>query len=107
MFATFAGKLPSLLKSKNDRAELGLFTQEVFSTVYGFKTGPGGLAYLGLGIGFFSAGFFGAKTADKVYKYVSSLSQLSPFPMLTLPLILNVISPGCDNLIMTCGDEYS
>ena len=81
MFATFAGKLPSSLRNeKNNPPDLNLFTKEVFSSVYGFKPGPGGLAYLGLGIGFFAASFFGAYTADQVYKYVSSLPQLSLLP---------------------------
>lgn len=62
------------------------FSLALFSTVYGFKAGTGGLVYLGLGIGFFSATIFGAKFADKVYKNVrlqdfipgTSLNHLSP-----------------------------
>jgi len=43
-----------------------------FSETYGFKPGVGGLAYLGLGLGFALATVFGAKFADQVYKYVSA-----------------------------------
>ena len=79
MFATFAGKLPSSLRrAEISRSESSLSTIDVFSTIYGFKTGPGGLAYIGLGVGFIAASFFGAKTAAEMYKYVSNLPQLSP-----------------------------
>jgi hypothetical protein len=44
-----------------------------FSETYGFKAGVGGLAYIGLGLGFFAATLFGAKFADQVYKYVGEL----------------------------------
>ncbi|KAG5650905.1 hypothetical protein H0H81_010579, partial [Sphagnurus paluster] len=37
-----------------------------FHKTYGFGPGIGGLAYLGLGIGFFLATIFGAKTADQL-----------------------------------------
>lgn len=41
-----------------------------FSKTYGFKAGVGGLAYLGLGVGFFIATMVGAKFAGEVYQYV-------------------------------------
>ncbi|KAI0775982.1 multidrug resistance protein 4 [Trametes elegans] len=40
---------------------------EVFTGIYGFSVGIGGLAYIGLGVGFFSATLFGAYFADQVY----------------------------------------
>jgi hypothetical protein len=43
---------------------------EFFSSTYGFSPGIGGLAYLGLGVGFLLATFTGAKFADQIYKYV-------------------------------------
>jgi predicted MFS family arabinose efflux permease len=43
----------------------------LFSNIYHFSTGVGGLAYIGLGIGFISATIFGAKIADKIYTTVS------------------------------------
>ena len=44
---------------------------DVFSTVYGFNTGIGGLAYLGLGVGFVAASIFGAKFGSETYRIVS------------------------------------
>lgn len=49
----------------------------LFHDTYGFGVGIGGLAYLGLGIGFFLATAFGAKTADQIYHRVRfSLNNL-------------------------------
>jgi hypothetical protein len=48
-----------------------LFTADLFQSTYGFSPGAGGLAYLGLGVGFFLASFTSAKFADRIYKYVS------------------------------------
>ncbi len=42
-----------------------------FGKTYHFGPGIGGLAYLGLGVGFILATIFGAKIADGIYKYVS------------------------------------
>lgn len=47
------------------------FTADLFQSTYGFSTGVGGLAYLGLGIGFLLASFSSAKFTDGIYKYVS------------------------------------
>ena len=44
---------------------------DIFSRVYGFNTGVGGLAYLGLGVGFIVATLFGAKIGHEIYKTVS------------------------------------
>ena len=46
---------------------------DLFSGIYGFSAGISGLCYIGLGIGFFAATFFGASYADKIYLYVSPL----------------------------------
>jgi len=43
---------------------------EFFHDTYNFKPGVGGLAYLGLGIGFACATVVGAKTADEIYHSV-------------------------------------
>ncbi|KAH8829077.1 multidrug resistance protein 4, partial [Flagelloscypha sp. PMI_526] len=40
---------------------------QLFSTVYGFKTGVGGLVYLGLGVGFLTSTAVSAKWADRIY----------------------------------------
>lgn len=45
---------------------------DLFASIYNFSTGVGGLAYIGLGVGFVSATIFGAKISDKIYARVSS-----------------------------------
>ncbi|PPQ86651.1 hypothetical protein CVT25_006835 [Psilocybe cyanescens] len=59
----------------------------LFSTVYGFKAGTGGLVYLGLGIGFFSATIFGAKFADKIYKNLGSKNGGICTPEMRIPAL--------------------
>ena len=44
---------------------------DLFGNVYGFSPGISGLCYIGLGLGFFTATFFGASYADKMYLRVS------------------------------------
>lgn len=44
---------------------------DLFTNVYHFGIGVGGLAYIGLGVGFFFSTIFGAKIADKIYATVS------------------------------------
>ena len=44
---------------------------DVFSKDYGFNIGAGGLAYIGLGVGFVIASLFGAKFGSEVYRRVS------------------------------------
>lgn len=71
MFATFAGEsgfLDSLLTPSYS------FNEAFFKKTYGFAPGVGGVAYLGLGVGFFLATIFGAKFADQIYKHVSLYS---------------------------------
>lgn len=43
----------------------------LFSDIYHFSTGVGGLAYIGLGVGFITATIFGAKISNKIYTRVS------------------------------------
>jgi predicted MFS family arabinose efflux permease len=50
---------------------------EFFAKTYGFSAGVAGLAYLGLGVGFFAATLFGAKFADQIYGYVCAYCYLS------------------------------
>jgi len=56
---------------------------DIFSTVYGFDTGAGGLAYLGLGVGFLVASLFGAKFGSGMYKKVSVAVTVIPNPFLS------------------------
>lgn len=47
---------------------------QFFAETYGFKAGVGGLAYLGLGIGFILATGVGAKLGGSIYDKVCSQS---------------------------------
>lgn len=67
MFATFAGMFIFLLRILVAHQ---VYT-DLFHETYGFSAGIGGLAYLGLGIGFFVSTIFGAKWADAAYKHAS------------------------------------
>lgn len=42
----------------------------LFSDVYHFSIGMGGLAYIGLGLGFLLSAIVGAKLSDRIYVYV-------------------------------------
>ena len=68
MFTTFGGKshyLDPFLTLPYS------FCVEFFQTTYGLSPGAGGLAYLGLGVGFLLATVSGAKLTDHVYRHVS------------------------------------
>ncbi|KAG2065904.1 hypothetical protein BDR04DRAFT_1145142 [Suillus decipiens] len=56
---------------------------DLFSTMYYFSIGIGGLPYLGIGIGFLSATIFGTKVCDKTYLYLRQ-----PSPVLALQSFL-------------------
>ncbi|KAG6916738.1 hypothetical protein DXG01_005558 [Tephrocybe rancida] len=60
---------------------------QFFHDTYGFDAGIGGLAYIGLGLGFFSATIFAAKTADRVYKYLSDKNGGKGTPEMRIPSI--------------------
>jgi predicted MFS family arabinose efflux permease len=49
---------------------------EFFAKTYGFSAGVAGLAYLGLGVGFFAATLFGAKFAGQICGYVCACCYL-------------------------------
>jgi hypothetical protein len=68
MFATFPGNI--ILQYYE--TIIDILHPALFSEVYHFSTGVGGLAYIGIGIGFFSATIFGVKFSDKIYIYVCS-----------------------------------
>lgn len=44
---------------------------DFFHTTYGFATGVGGLAYVGMGVGFLISALFGAKFGDAAYHHLS------------------------------------
>ncbi|KAF5343463.1 hypothetical protein D9758_011862 [Tetrapyrgos nigripes] len=60
---------------------------ELFSEVYGFSIGTGGLVYLGLGIGFVSATWVGAKWADQVYHYLAQRNGGVGKPEMRIPAL--------------------
>ena len=43
---------------------------DIFTGIYGFSIGISGLAYIGLGVGFFVATVVGAYFADRMYTWV-------------------------------------
>ncbi|KAH9478455.1 Efflux pump radE [Psilocybe cubensis] len=59
----------------------------LFSVTYGFKAGIGGLVYLGLGIGFFSATIFGSIFADRVYKHLGAKNGGVCTPEMRIPAL--------------------
>ncbi|KAJ3508579.1 hypothetical protein NLJ89_g5680 [Agrocybe chaxingu] len=59
----------------------------LFRNTYGFKAGIGGLAYLGLGIGFVAATAFGAKVADALYKRLAAKNGGVATPEMRIPAL--------------------
>ncbi|PFH49928.1 hypothetical protein AMATHDRAFT_146557 [Amanita thiersii Skay4041] len=58
-----------------------------FHDTYGFQAGVGGLAYLGLGLGFLIATFLGAKFADQVYLYLADKNGGVGKPEMRIPAL--------------------
>ncbi|KAF5390887.1 hypothetical protein D9757_004505 [Collybiopsis confluens] len=59
----------------------------LFSEIYGFNTGVGGLVYLGLGIGFILATLFGARTADQIYHHLAQKNGGKGKPEMRIPAL--------------------
>ncbi|KAH9943321.1 multidrug resistance protein 4 [Epithele typhae] len=57
----------------------------IFTGIYGFSIGIGGLAYIGLGVGFLSATFFGAWFADRIYASLSAKNGGKGKPEFRIP----------------------
>lgn len=74
MFATFPG-MSGLVPMLNLRMNPNTLS-DLFATVYHFGVGVTGLAYLGLGLGFFVATLFGARMSDQIYHRVRTHSLL-------------------------------
>jgi hypothetical protein len=66
MFATFPSTFPPVLPHTGNTQNF----PDLFTDVYHFNTGVGGLTYTGLGLGFISAAVFGARISDKIYNHV-------------------------------------
>jgi len=60
----------------------------LFSDIYHFSTGVGGLAYIGLGIGFISATVFGAKISDKIYTTLADKNGGKGTPEMRIPSLI-------------------
>ncbi|KAJ7666151.1 multidrug resistance protein 4 [Mycena polygramma] len=58
-----------------------------FEKTYGFGPGIGGLAYLGLGIGFFSSTFLAASFSDRVYQYLAGKNGGKGTPEMRIPAL--------------------
>ncbi|PPQ99251.1 hypothetical protein CVT24_009296 [Panaeolus cyanescens] len=60
---------------------------QFFATTYGFRPGVGGLAYLGLGVGFAIATVVGAKSADQIYKHLAQKNGGVAKPEMRIPAL--------------------
>ncbi|KAG0709504.1 multidrug resistance protein 4 [Suillus ampliporus] len=58
---------------------------ELFSTVYHFDTGIGGLTYIGLGLGFVASSVFGARVSDKIYTHLTAKNGGKGNPEMRVP----------------------
>ncbi|KAI0952625.1 hypothetical protein AcV7_008365 [Taiwanofungus camphoratus] len=61
---------------------------DLFSKVYHFSTGIGGLAYIGLGVGFVSATILGASIADKIYLTLAERNGGVGKPEMRIPALI-------------------
>lgn len=61
---------------------------EFFAETYGFQPGIGGLVYLGLGIGFFSATIFGAKFGSMSYTKLAARNGGVGTPEMRIPALI-------------------
>jgi len=60
---------------------------ELFSTVYGFKPGVGGLAYIGLGVGFLGSTFVGARLGNAIYAHLAAKEGGKGRPEMRIPAL--------------------
>ncbi|KAJ7098686.1 multidrug resistance protein 4 [Mycena belliarum] len=60
----------------------------LFSTIYGFNTGIGGLTYLGLGVGFIMATVFSAKLGNDVYHNLAKKNGGKGEPEMRIPALI-------------------
>lgn len=85
MFATFPREYHSTINIYITNSSI---LAELFSEVYGFSTGTGGLAYLGLGIGFMLATVFGASISDKIYAHLVAKNNGVGKPEMRIPSLI-------------------
>ncbi|KAG2042964.1 multidrug resistance protein 4 [Suillus americanus] len=60
----------------------------LFSNVYHFSTGMGGLTYLGIGVGFLTASLFGARVSSKIYTYLAAKNGGKGKPEMRIPALI-------------------
>ncbi|KAG2336185.1 multidrug resistance protein 4 [Suillus weaverae] len=60
----------------------------LFSEVYHFSIGIGGLTYIGLGVGFISAAIFGAKLSNKIYLHLAAKNGGVGTPEMRVPALI-------------------
>lgn len=61
---------------------------ELFAKVYGFGPGVSGLAYIGLGVGFFVSTFFGGILGDKIYQTMAEKNGGKGKPEMRIPALV-------------------
>ncbi|KAG1755813.1 major facilitator superfamily domain-containing protein [Suillus lakei] len=61
---------------------------DLFSEVYHFSIGIGGLTYLGIGFGFLAATLFGAKVSDEMYAYLAAKNGGKGKPEMRVPALI-------------------
>ncbi|KAH7924032.1 MFS general substrate transporter [Leucogyrophana mollusca] len=61
---------------------------DLFSEVYHFSIGMGGLAYIGLGLGFLLATIFGAKISDQIYLHLANKNGGKGKPEMRVPALI-------------------
>ncbi|KAG2348787.1 MFS general substrate transporter [Suillus weaverae] len=61
---------------------------DLFSKVYHFSTGIGGLTYLGTGVGFLTASLFGARVSGKMYIYLAAKNGGNGKPEMRIPALI-------------------
>lgn len=60
----------------------------LFTGVYHWSIGVGGLAYLGLGLGFLISALIGAKLSDKVYLHLAAKNGGKGTPEMRIPILI-------------------
>ncbi|KAG2359620.1 hypothetical protein BDR07DRAFT_1291932 [Suillus spraguei] len=61
---------------------------DLFSKVYHFSVGIGGLAYLGTGVGFLTATVFGVKVSTKIYAHLAAKNGGKGTPEMRIPALI-------------------
>ncbi|KAK1220544.1 hypothetical protein PQX77_016684 [Marasmius sp. AFHP31] len=61
---------------------------KLFKTTYGFDAGVGGLVYLGLGVGFMVATYFGASISNTIYKRLADKNGGKGKPEMRIPPLI-------------------